>query len=107
MGIWFHIAEVAALLLLAYVVGWSIGVLLHLAVRPRARVETIPAERLATAMGEAAPGDALVKAPVIVEVEKAPAPVRVAAAALAPVPEVPKLADPIVAEAAVPAPAPL
>lgn len=107
MGIWFHIAEVAALLLLAYVVGWSIGVLLHLAVRPRARVEAIPAERLATAIGEAAPTDALVKAPVIVEVEKAPAPVRVAAAALAPAPEAPKPADPIVAEAAAPAPAPL
>ena len=103
MGIAFHIAEVAALLLVAYVVGWSIGFLLHLAVRPRARMEAIPVERLATAKGEAAPANALVKAPLIVEVEKAPAPVRVAAAALAQPSETPKPADAIIAPALVPA----
>ena len=97
MGSLFHIAEVAALLLVAYVVGWSVGFLLHLAVRPRATAETIPAERLAAAMGEGASADALVKAPTIVEVEKAPAPVKVAASALAPAPEAPKPADPVVA----------
>ena len=104
MGALFHIAEVAALLLVAYAVGWAIGFVVHLLVSPRAKVETIPAERLAVAKGEPVPEDALVKAPTIVEVEKAPAPVKVLAAAL-PAGE-PKPAEPMAAETVAPEPAP-
>jgi hypothetical protein len=70
-----HIAETAALLALAYSIGWAVGyVARRLAARSRPAVAAvIPAERLAAAKGEHA--DALVKAPVVVEVNTAPPPV--------------------------------
>lgn len=55
MGMIFHIAEVAALLLVAYSVGWAIGLVAHrLASRTPAR-PVVPAERLEQAVGEALP----------------------------------------------------
>jgi predicted flap endonuclease-1-like 5' DNA nuclease len=68
-----HIAEVAAILSVAYVLGWVIGYAAHrLAGRPRATVATAPAEPNAAAIAPAA--DALVKAPVIEPVPNTPPP---------------------------------
>ena len=68
-----HIAEVAALLLVAYVLGWAIGYVARLiALRRPAKAPVIPAERLAVAKGEAADPNALVKAPVLEPVNMAP-----------------------------------
>lgn len=76
VGNLFHIAEVAALLLLAYVVGWIVGYVARAASRPRLRAVTAgPVEP-----AEASLPDALVKAPVIAPVPEAPPPPAVPAA---------------------------
>jgi predicted lysophospholipase L1 biosynthesis ABC-type transport system permease subunit len=61
-----HIAEVAAILAVAYLLGWAIGYVAH-RVLARTPAPAIPAERV-DAVIAAASGDALVKAPVIVPV---------------------------------------
>ena len=71
-----HIAEVASILAVAYMLGWVIGYVAHRLAAPRPAVATVPAERLAAVTG----GDALVKAPVI-------APLAVPPTSSEPVPE--------------------
>ena len=73
-----HIAEVAAILLVAYVLGWAIGYVAHRLVARPSAASAIPAERLAAVTG-AAGSDALVKAPVIVPLATPPAPASSAA----------------------------
>ena len=87
MGTYIHIAEVAALLFVAYVVGWLIGYAAkRIAAARRETVATIPAERLAAVTGDASPADALVKAPIVVAVGNAsPPPTPAMAAAIEPV----------------------
>ena len=74
MGTLIHIAEVAALLGIAYAIGWLLGYAARrLAARPAQ--PAIPAERLAAALAPAAPAeDALVKAPVVAPVASTPPP---------------------------------
>jgi len=74
-----HIAEIAAILAVAYMLGWLVGYLAHrLVARQPAAAAAIPEERLAAATG----ADPLVMAPVIVPVadpgapETAPEPAR-------------------------------
>lgn len=85
-----YIAEIAALLAVAYVIGWAIGYLAHRIVAHPAAVAApaIPADRLAAAAGTAP--DSLVKAPII-----------------APAPEPTPAAEPVVAETPVVAEAPV
>ncbi|MEO6015547.1 MAG: hypothetical protein ABIQ30_18415 [Devosia sp.] len=94
-----HIAEIAALLSLAYMAGWAIGYLAHrLTVRPAKRVENvIPADRLAAVKGEA---EALVKAPVIAPLPVQPMPPAPALeVAVAPQPEqAPAMAAPVLSD---------
>ena len=94
-----HIAEIAALIAMAYVVGWAIGYVVHrLVTRPATAAEAaISPERLAAAMGEAP--DALVKAPIIVPVANDPPPAP--PSPVAPAPEPSSLAE-VVAIAAAP-----
>jgi predicted flap endonuclease-1-like 5' DNA nuclease len=68
-----HIAEVAAILAAAYVLGWVIGYVAHRLVARAPVVATVPAERIAAATGAPA-ADALVKAPVIEPVPSSPPP---------------------------------
>jgi predicted flap endonuclease-1-like 5' DNA nuclease len=78
-----HIAEVAALLFGAYAVGWAIGYLARrLTIRRPKAIAVIPDERLAAAKGDPVDENALVKAPTIVEVEKAPIPIIASAVPL-------------------------
>ncbi len=70
LGSLIHIAEVAVLLFAAYSVGWLGGYVLRLATAASRKPAQIPAERLAAVTGQAVDPDALVKAPVIVEVSK-------------------------------------
>ena len=70
LGNLLHIAEVAVLLLVAYSVGWLGGYVLRRATAVSRKPAQIPAERLAAVTGQAVDPDALVKAPVIVEVSK-------------------------------------
>ena len=73
MGSLIHIAEVAALIFAAYMVGWLIGYVLHRAVARPVKTATVAAE--ADAAGAATlPVDALVKAPIVVPVAGAPPP---------------------------------
>ena len=72
MGSVIHIAEVAAILAVAYGLGWIIGYVVHRLVAPKpAVVAAVPAERIAAVT---APADALVKAPVIEPVPQATPP---------------------------------
>ncbi len=57
-----HIAEVAAILAVAYVLGWAIGYLAHRLLARQSATAPVPAERIAAVT---APTDALVKAPLI------------------------------------------
>ena len=70
LGNLIHIAEVAVLLFAAYSVGWLGGYVLRRATAASRKPAQIPAERLAAVTGQAVDPDALVKAPVIVEVSK-------------------------------------
>jgi predicted flap endonuclease-1-like 5' DNA nuclease len=70
LGNLIHIAEVAVLLFAAYSVGWLGGYVLRRATAASRNPAQIPAERLAAVTGQAVDPDALVKAPVIVEVSK-------------------------------------
>ena len=67
-----HIAEVAAILTVAYVLGWVIGYVAHRLVARAPAQATIPPERVAAVTAPAA--DALVKAPVIGPVPSTPPP---------------------------------
>ena len=71
MAIVIHIAEVAALLLVAYVVGWAIGYgVRRLTIkRPTVVDDAVAAARLAAVKGETPDAGALVQAPVIVPVD--------------------------------------
>lgn len=90
-----HIAEVAAILVVAYGLGWVVGYVAHrLIARPV--VAEVPAERVAAVT---APGDALVKAPVIEPVGPTAPPVIEAAVAAA-------VAEPAVPTATVSEPQP-
>ena len=65
MGSLIHIAEIAAILAAAYMVGWTIGYLAHRLASPRTvTAVAIPGDRLAAAVGAPA-AEALVKAPII------------------------------------------
>ncbi len=79
-----HIAEVAAILAVAYALGWAIGYAAHrlLALVP-AKAAVVPAERIAAVTGAPDP-DALVKAPVIDPVPSGPPPLAAKPAAEAP-----------------------
>jgi predicted flap endonuclease-1-like 5' DNA nuclease len=69
-----HIAEVAAILAVAYVLGWVIGYVAHrLVARKPAVTTSVPAERVATVTAPVAE-DVLVKAPVIEPVPNTPPP---------------------------------
>lgn len=84
MGSLIHIAEIAAILAAAYMVGWTIGYLAHRLASPKAvPVAAIPEDRLAAVVG--APGaEALVKAPIIDPVAIPTDPAKAATAAPAP-----------------------
>ena len=70
-----HIAEVAAILAVAYVLGWVIGYFAHrLLARKPDVVADVAAERIAAVTAHVAAEDALVKAPVIEPVAATPAP---------------------------------
>jgi len=86
-----HIAEVAAILALAYTLGWVIGFAARRLTAPKSIPAAIPEARLAAVTAPAA--EALVKAPVIAPLPAAPAP--------APEPE--PVAEPVAAEAPAPA----
>lgn len=66
-----HIAEVAAILAVAYAIGWAIGYVAHRLLASRPAVSAIPAEAVATAPADV---DALVRAPVIDPVPNTPPP---------------------------------
>ena len=70
MGNLIHIAEVAFLLFAAYSVGWLGGYALRRATAASRKPAQIPAERLAAVIGQSVDSDALVNAPVIVEVSR-------------------------------------
>ena len=93
-----HIAEIAAILAVAYMLGWVIGFVAHRLFAPRPLAQpSIPEARLAVATGAA---EALVKAPVIVPVADPAA----AAPAATSVGDAPALdTDPPAADAAAPA----
>jgi predicted flap endonuclease-1-like 5' DNA nuclease len=84
-----HIAEVAAVLAVAYVLGWAIGYGAHrlFALMP-ARAAAVPAEPIAAVLAAPDP-DALVKAPVIDPVPNSPPRAAVAAAEPAAPPSAP------------------
>ncbi len=91
-----HIAEIAALLTAAYILGWAIGYAARRLTAAKPAVAAIPASRLAAATGEAP--DALVKAPIIVPVANDPPPP-------VPQPAAPVLVEP--APVVAPSPAPV
>jgi predicted flap endonuclease-1-like 5' DNA nuclease len=105
MGSVIHIAEIAAMLAVAYTLGWLLGYVARRATTRRAAVDMQAAAPATDAVVEA-PVAALVTAPVIVPVSAAAAPVAVAAvepAVLAtPAPQVEPVPAPIVAEPAAP-----
>src|SRR4051794_15801237 len=75
MGTYIHIAEIAALLFVAYVAGWLIGYFAkRIAAGAPQTDAVIPPARLAAATGSGQSADALVKAPVVVPVSDAPPP---------------------------------
>ena len=73
MGSVIHIAEVAAILAVAYALGWVIGYGAHRLLARSPAVPGVPAERI-VAVTSPAPADALVKAPVIDPVPTSPPP---------------------------------
>jgi predicted flap endonuclease-1-like 5' DNA nuclease len=81
MGSLLDIAEIAALLFVAYIVGWLAGYWLHRLAARTPRPEVIPAERMAAAKREPSAEDALVRAPVVVPVSAAAPPPHVVATA--------------------------
>jgi predicted flap endonuclease-1-like 5' DNA nuclease len=101
MGSVIHIAEIAAMLAVAYTLGWLLGYVARRATTRRAAVDVQAAAPATDAVVEA-PVAALVTAPVIVPVTAAAAPVAVAAvepAALAtPAPQLEPMPAPIVVE---------
>jgi predicted flap endonuclease-1-like 5' DNA nuclease len=90
-----HIAEVAAILAVAYVLGWIIGYVAHRLVAPKPAVFAAVSDDRAAVVTVPAPDDALVKAPVIEPVPSTPPPT--------PAPVVPVIAaDAAVVEASAP-----
>jgi len=90
-----HIAEVAAILTVAYGLGWVIGYLVHRLVARAPAPATIPAERV-NAVADRVTEAALVKAPVIEPVPNSPPPA--APVSLAAVEPPPAAVEPVPAE---------
>ena len=84
MGFLTDIAEIAGLLFVTYVVGWFVGYLAHRLTARTGRLETAIATQAVPSAPEPA-ADALVKAPVVVQVATTPPPVLAVASALEPV----------------------
>jgi NADH-quinone oxidoreductase subunit E len=114
MGTVIHIAEIAALLAVAYALGWGLGYAARRIAAPAA-MPVVPVERIAAVTAPAAaPDDALVKAPVVAPVASTPPPAVSGGAPVAPasdvsgietlkslstaMPLVPEIVDRVVAE---------